>query len=136
MSTKAPGDDLLRKQRIVKSRQHIPKDDLKKRAGAGGRSLTYAETWQIIDNLNTVFEHDWTHEVLRLEKNGSGWLCIVRVTVSGHGFHDGVGWGSGADEEKAVKEAESDALKRAAKNFGNFFGLSLYDKDHLNEIKM
>ena len=31
--------------------------------------------------------------------------------------------------ESAIKEAESDALKRALKSFGDQFGLSLYDKD-------
>jgi len=30
--------------------------------------------------------------------------------------------------ESAVKEAETDALKRALRSFGNTFGLALYDK--------
>jgi DNA repair and recombination protein RAD52 len=149
---------IVRKRRVAMSRQHIPKEALKKRAGAGGRSLTYAETWQVIENMNTVFEHTWSHSIVRLErqinertttiedkngatktvveKNGSGWICVVRVSVDGHGSHEGVGFGTGTDDEKATKEAESDAIKRACKNWGNYFGLSLYDKDHLAELKM
>jgi DNA repair and recombination protein RAD52 len=127
---------IVRKRRVAMSRQHIPKEALKKRAGAGGRSLTYVETWQVIENMNTVFEHTWSHEIRRLEKNGSGWICVVRVSVDGHGSHEGVGFGTGTDDEKATKEAESDAIKRACKNWGNYFGLSLYDKDHLAELKM
>jgi hypothetical protein len=44
----------------------------------------------------------------------------------------GVGHGSGATlgeaHESALKEAETDAMKRALATFGNLFGLALYDK--------
>ena len=47
---------------------------------------------------------------------------------------EGCGYGSGIDKdigqahESALKEAESDAEKRALKTFGNPFGQALYDK--------
>ena len=45
----------------------------------------------------------------------------------------GVGHGSGATlgeaHESALKEAETDAMKRALATFGNRFGLALYDKN-------
>ena len=49
----------------------------------------------------------------------------------------GIGFGNGqssvnypsAAYELAIKEAETDAFKRAAKSFGEMFGLELYDKD-------
>jgi DNA repair and recombination protein RAD52 len=135
MSETAIPPFILRNKRIAHSRMHIDKKDVKIRQGAGGRGLSYAEAWLVIDHMNQVFGHDWSHTVTRLEKVDNGWLCVVRVTVVDHGSHDGVGWGNGADQEKAVKEAESDALKRACKNYGNFFGLSLYDRDHLEEMK-
>jgi len=37
--------------------------------------------------------------------------------------------GVGDKHESAIKEAESDARKRALMQFGDQFGLSLYDKD-------
>ena len=49
-------------------------------------------------------------------------------------FRDGTGAGHGYDRdlgkahESAIKEAESDAMKRALSQFGNQFGLALYDK--------
>lgn len=50
-------------------------------------------------------------------------------------LREGTGYGSGIDvdlgsaHESAVKEAETDAMKRALMTFGNPFGLALYDKD-------
>lgn len=73
-----------------------------------------------------------------------GFLCRVRVHVHGEDgqrrFRDGVGYGSGMSKdnalgeaiESAVKEAETDALKRALVKFGNPFGLALYDKAKRN----
>ncbi len=60
----------------------------------------------------------------------------AQVTVNALGVvRQGVGFGSGFDQdlgqahESAIKEAESDALKRALRTFGDQFGLALYDKD-------
>jgi hypothetical protein len=63
----------------------------------------------------------------------------VRVTVhlpSGSIVaRDGSGAGHGIDvdlgqaHESALKEAETDAMKRALMTFGNPFGLALYDKE-------
>lgn len=74
-----------------------------------------------------------------------GYLCVVKLTVfpppdeyntgfvptSGVGFGDAVEYSEGATvsaHELAAKEAESDALKRALKNWGDQFGLALYSK--------
>ena len=53
------------------------------------------------------------HEIIR---EGSG---------AGHGFADT----AGEAHESALKEAETDATKRALTTFGNPFGLALYDKE-------
>jgi recombination DNA repair RAD52 pathway protein len=53
---------------------------------------------------------------------------------------DGCGYGSGIDRdlgsahESAIKEAETDAMKRALMTFGNPFGLALYDKEQRNVV--
>jgi DNA repair and recombination protein RAD52 len=38
----------------------------------------------------------------------------------------------GQAHESAIKEAETDAMKRALMTFGNPFGLALYDKEQAN----
>ncbi|MGA1354818.1 MAG: RAD52 family DNA repair protein [Candidatus Limnocylindrus sp.] len=53
-------------------------------------------------------------------------------------IREGVGTGHGIDvdlgqaHESAIKEAETDAMKRALMTFGNPFGLALYDKTQAN----
>ena len=76
----------------------------------------------------------------RDQKPGWGvtYTARVRVTVTAGGLppliHEGSGAGHGIDvdlgqaHESALKEAETDAMKRALMTFGNPFGLALYDK--------
>jgi len=62
----------------------------------------------------------------------------VRITVTAGGLtplvREGSGAGHGIDtdlgqgHESAIKEAETDAMKRALMTLGNSFGLALYDK--------
>ena len=76
----------------------------------------------------------------RDQKSGWGvtYTARVRVTVTAGGLtplvREGSGAGHGIDvdlgqaHESALKEAETDAMKRALMTFGNPFGLALYDK--------
>lgn len=121
-----------------------------------GRSrLSYIEAWHAIDEANRVFGFDsWDREtvearcVAERERNigqgqnqRAGWgvtyIAKVRVTV-GSIIREGSGAGHGIDadlglaHESAIKEAESDAMKRALMTFGNPFGLALYDKSQAN----
>jgi len=76
----------------------------------------------------------------RDQKPGWGvtYTARVRVTVTAGGLTplvwEGSGAGHGIDvdlgqaHESALKEAETDAMKRALMTFGNPFGLALYDK--------
>jgi Rad52/22 family double-strand break repair protein/PD-(D/E)XK nuclease superfamily len=79
----------------------------------------------------------------RAARDGWGVAYITKVrVVIGAGessiTREGVGAGQGIDSdlgaahESAVKEAETDAMKRALITFGNPFGLALYDKDQAN----
>jgi DNA repair and recombination protein RAD52 len=80
------------------------------------------------------------------DKNGwkAAYICRYKVTVwtldhSRSVSFDDVGYGSGTSYislgdaiESATKESATDAMKRAFRNFGNQFGLALYDKDRKN----
>lgn len=118
-----------------------------------GRSLSYIEGWHAIAEANRIFGFDaWNRETVdircvaeRERKIGQaqrdGWsvsyVIRVRVTV-GEIVREGVGAGHGIDadlglaHESAIKEAETDAMKRALMTFGNPFGLALYDKTMAN----
>jgi DNA repair and recombination protein RAD52 len=65
-----------------------------------------------------------------------GLSTIVRVTLRDGTYHEDIGYGhienckgKAAAFEKAKKEAVTDAMKRALRNFGNVLGNCLYDKD-------
>lgn len=117
-----------------------------------GRTLSYIEGWHAIAEANRIFGFGaWNRETVELRevrppelvaRNGKetwrvGFICKVRVTVNGV-VREGTGFGSGAlpdlgdAYESAVKEAETDAMKRALMTFGNPFGLALYDKTQAN----
>lgn len=120
-----------------------------------GRKLSYVEGWHAIAEANRIFGFDaWTRETLEIRcvsererkigrppntKDGWGvsYIAKVRVTVEGI-VREGIGAGHGIDvdlglaHESAIKEAVTDALKRALRSFGNPFGLALYDKSREN----
>lgn len=120
-----------------------------------GRKLSYVEGWHAIAEANRIFGFDgWTRETVEMREVRSpelvrseagketwrvGFIAKVRVTVGGV-VREGTGYGSGAlpdlgeAYESAVKEAETDAMKRALMTFGNPFGLALYDKDRANVV--
>ena len=119
----------------------------------GGKKLSYVEAWHAIAEANRIFGFDgWTRETVLLEQTNRdlvdlksykqwrvGYIAKVRITAGGV-TREGTGYGSGMAKpealgdaiESAVKEAESDAMKRALMTFGNPFGLALYDKTQAN----
>lgn len=115
----------------------------------GGAQLSYVEGWHVIAEANRIFGFDgWTRELVDLVENTPpttnqkgnfivSFRAKVRVTASGI-VREGTGFGSGIARdihdayESAVKEAETDAMKRAFMTFGNPFGLALYDKSQAN----
>jgi recombination DNA repair RAD52 pathway protein len=103
--------------------------------------LAYIESWHVIREANRIFNYDWSSETLKMDLVHADNFCVtyiakVRVIVNGI-VKEGIGAGHGRGErvpagdkhESAVKEAESDARKRALMQFGDQFGLSLYDKE-------
>jgi len=115
-----------------------------------GKFGEYVDGLHVIREANRIFGFNgWSYTVERLElvcrietQSGQiriGYLCSVKVVVDGV-CREGTAVGNGAGKpgneadihESAVKEAETDALKRALRTFGNTFGLALYDKDKSN----
>lgn len=114
----------------------------------GGGQVQYIEGWHAISEMNRIFGFGaWDRETLELRQLGEprevdgkmrvDYMARVRVTVRGI-VRDGSGFGQGIDRdvgqahESALKEAETDAMKRAMMTFGNPFGLALYDKAREN----
>ena len=119
-----------------------------------GRSLAYLEAWDVKAHLIRIFGFGgWSAEVMEStlvfeEKNEKGnwdvaYKVVLRLRVKAAGQQTGmffdeatyteaaVGSASlprrGDAHDMAIKTAESDALKRAAINLGDQFGLSLYN---------
>ncbi len=119
-----------------------------KPSGNFGPKGDYIEGWHAINELNRIFGFDgWsytinlTRDALERAEGKDQWqaayTCICTLTV-GDVTRQDVGFGSGFAKaigdaiEGATKEAVTDALKRAARTFGNVFGLALYDKSRAN----
>lgn len=122
----------------------------------GRTNVSYIEGWHVIAEANRIFGFDgWTRETVAIdcvserprkigegktwEKDGFGVTYTAKVrVVAGGVVREGVGAGHGIDadpgqaHESAIKEAETDAMKRALMTFGNPFGLALYDKSQTN----
>ena len=112
-----------------------------------GVALSYIEGWHAIAEANRIFGFDgWDRETLssrcvwegaRRGRRGADYIAHVRIRVragdalvcrEGSGSGHGTAQTPGEAHESAIKEAETDAMKRALATFGNPFGLALYDK--------
>ena len=121
---------------------------VKKPSGNFGPKGDYIEGWHCINELNRVFGFDgWTYTIdLRRDaldrvegkdQWAAAYTCVCTLEAAGVtrqdvGFGSGFAKGIGDAIEGATKEAATDALKRAARTFGNIFGLALYDKTRSN----
>jgi recombination DNA repair RAD52 pathway protein len=144
---------MFTKEQIKELQAPLSRQSVKIRSQSG-RTLSYIEGWHAIAEANRIFgfeNWDRSTDELRLvseraRKIGKdakdGWsvsyIAKVRITViAGERVvvRDGTGSGHGIDvdcglaHESAIKEAETDAMKRALMTFGNPFGLALYDKE-------
>jgi len=124
---------------VVKSRQQ------------GGSQVSYVEAYHCENEANRIFgfgawdrftEIALISEQIVNDKHRVYYRAKVRIVVRQPDgevvTREGCGYGSGIDKdigqahESALKEAESDAEKRALKTFGNPFGQALYDKAKTN----
>ncbi|QIW98202.1 hypothetical protein AMS68_003720 [Peltaster fructicola] len=123
------------------------------RPGAGGGKVHYLAAEKVINLANDVFGFNgWSSSIQNVQidfcdehvgtgKISLGLSTIVRVTLRDGTYHEDIGYGhienckgKAAAFEKAKKEAATDALKRALRNFGNMLGNCLYDKDYLQKV--
>ena len=119
----------------------------------GSAQVSYLEAWDVMDALPQILGFGmWRSEerdikcVHEAQNEKGGWdvsyIATVRLTVhteSRECCYDGTGSGHGRNQrylgdghESAVKEATTDAFKRAAIHLGHQFGLALYDKAQAN----
>lgn len=123
-----------------------------KRAGGGGRSLSYLEAWDVKAHLIRIFGFggwDWNviaaHKAFEEKTDKGNWSVAYKVigtlTIADLGCtYTEAAIGSamlpqrGEAHDMAIKTAESDAIKRAAINLGTQFGLSLYDNGSLRDV--
>lgn len=143
MDWKAATDELTRKldpAHVKPAKSFGPKGD-------------YIEGWHAMAEANRIFGfgewsytvpecvcvHQGAREIGQAKKPGFGvtYTAKVSVVVAGTIREDfGAGHGYDVDcglaHESAIKEAVTDALKRALRSFGNPFGLALYDKSRGN----
>lgn len=123
----------------------------------GGSKVSYVEGYHAENEANRIFGFDaWDRITVdfrcvqererkigkgQYEKDGWGVSYIAKVRIEVRAgdtvvVREGTGAGHGIDadlgqaHESALKEAETDAEKRALKTFGNPFGQALYDKSH------
>ncbi len=141
-------------EQIEQLRAPLSRSNVKTRKQAG-RDLSYVEGWHAIAEANRIFGFaGWDRQTIEVKQLGDArevdgkfrvaYMARVRITVrpalDKDAWHeditrDGCGYGSGIDKdlgsahESALKEAETDAMKRALMTFGNPFGLALYDKE-------
>ncbi len=111
---------------------------------ANGRTLSYIEGWHVIAEANRIFGFDaWDRQTMAIKcvwegtwqgKYRCAYVARVRIKVragdreicrEGCGSGQGRGHSPGEAHESALKEAETDAMKRALTTFGNPFGLAL-----------
>lgn len=123
----------------------------------GNSQVYYVEGYHVENEANRIFGFDgWSRETVSMvcvsanerkigQQQRDGWgvtyTARVRVTVyagdkvivrEGGGAGHGIDVDLGQAHESALKEAETDAEKRALKTFGNPFGQALYDKNQTN----
>lgn len=124
------------------------------RSGPGGSQVSYLGGDDAVSLANRLFGNDkWSSEIVWRdvavtvpEGEERKWtvhvVFTVRVTVqwtpTSSSCHEGTGYGGGRKAgsrgeamELAVKEAETDALKRALRLFGEALGNCVYNKDYL-----
>ncbi|KAL3481600.1 hypothetical protein BJX99DRAFT_218597 [Aspergillus californicus] len=140
---------------ILQSRleQKLGPEYISARPGAAGQKVHYLSADKCINLANEVFgfngwsssiqnvQIDFVDESATTGKVNLGLSVIVRVTLKDGAYHEDVGYGhienckgKAAAFEKAKKEATTDALKRALRNFGNVLGNCIYDKDYISKV--
>ena len=127
--------------------QGLDMEDVAKRRGPGGTTLTYIEGWKAFEMANSIFGVDgWSCQIKSLSldyapeysKSKDRWTvsatALVTIKLKNGSYHEDVGCGNGTSKNKfdaiesAKKQAVTDARKRALRLLGPKLGNCLYDK--------
>ncbi|KAJ1829799.1 DNA repair protein rad52 [Coemansia sp. RSA 2599] len=143
-------EETMRMQSLL--RKKLGPEHISTRQGMGGSRLSYIEGWRIISIANEVFGFNgWrssiqnlTIDFMDMTEGGRfnvGASCVVRITLRDGTYREDVGYGmientksKGQALEKVKKEATTDALKRAMRQFGNVLGNCVYDKEYVKSL--
>ncbi|KAJ2819219.1 DNA repair protein rad52 [Coemansia erecta] len=143
-------EDAARIQALL--RKKLGPENVSTRQGMGNTRLSYVEGWRIISIANEIFGFDgWNSSIqsfgidyIDMAEGGRysiGANCVMRITLKDGSFREDVGFGmienvksKGQGMEKVRKEAVTDALKRAMRQFGNVLGNCVYDKEFVRSI--
>lgn len=116
-------------------RKRFPADKVKQRQGPGSTKLDYVAGETVIERLILATAdqpqgYAWTARIVKVEKVEKGWAAVVegQLLIDGD-CGTGVGAMINSDVDMAVKSANTEALKNAAKN-GFGVGLELWDKEY------
>jgi DNA recombination protein Rad52 len=123
------------------------RQDLSVRPGPGNKRLTYITGEAVNRLLNEIFGHDgWSSDIKNITQTGKekdkrgrwnvAYLAHVRITLTKCGtYKEDMGSGDSTDHNlqtaisHALKASITDALKRAARQFGEKLGNSIYAAD-------
>jgi hypothetical protein len=114
---------------LARLKQPLPESVVRQRVGWTDRSgreheVDYVE-WHVVADILDAVAPDWSHAVRNIVQIGPLVAVTASITISGV-TREGIGTGESTDE-KGIKKAEHDALKRAAVKFG--VARELYRKD-------
>lgn len=118
--------------KLSKLREPFPVEQVKQRPGGGGKKLDYIPIETTLERLLTVApDYSWEGSVEVLEDG--------TAVAQGHLMIDGkralgVGAMKNSDLDMAVKSANSEAIKNAAKN-GFGVALELWDEEHRADLE-
>lgn len=120
-------------------REPFPAEAVKQRQGSGGKKLDYVAIETVLTRLLDVApDYSWTSRIVQVTptvietRNGdvNGWTAFVEGQLHiGEKTATGVGAMTNADPDMAVKSANSEAMKNAAKN-GFGVALELWDEEY------
>ena len=138
-------DEMLHIEKAL--HQGLDMEDVAKRRGPGGTTLTYIEGWKAFEMANDIFGVDgWSCQIKSLSldyppeysKSKDRWIvsatAVVTIKLKNGSYHEDVGCGNGISKNKydaiesAKKQAVTDARKRALRLLGPKLGNCLYDK--------
>lgn len=120
-------------------RAPFPADQVKQRQGPGRTKLDYIAGETLINRLLEATAdqekgYAWQAMVKTIEKVEKGYLAVVQGTLMIDGdMGTGVGAMINADPDMALKSANTEALKNAAKN-GFGVGLELWDAEYRTQL--